>query len=84
MAHGLLHTAPPAPHAQEQTMLQYARTHPWDAPRFLPARCLRCGSSTFMAVRRLESPPEARPWQVFCRQCQGWSPGYPLAVSRKG
>jgi hypothetical protein len=55
-----------------------------DAPVFLPAHCLGCGSSTFMAVRRIQPPSGTHKWLVYCRQCQGWSPGYPLVAPPKG
>ena len=65
-------------------MQRPAPTPPRAAPGFLLARCLRCAATAVMAAR--QTPPQAgsTQWQVYCRQCQGWSPGYPLVAPQKG
>ena len=59
-------------------MQRPAPTPPRDAPVFLLARCLQCAANAVMAVRQPPPQPGASQWKVYCRQCQGWSPGYPL------
>jgi hypothetical protein len=55
------------------------------APREpLPARCLRCGLAAVLEVQAIKRGVRIAKWQVKCRQCGAWSPGYPLVAPQKG